>query len=122
MIDEYFKDIKVLEIRQGADELGGYITYYQTIGTIKGILSRSSSMERMIAAQKGLADSYTFMTKPADNKGIEINTNTIVQYGDITARINSSELPGEAESETMKDISQWTASSYILVEDAEVRQ
>lgn len=121
MIEEYFEDIEVLAIKEGSDELGSYTTYYEKLGTVKGLLQRSSSTERMIAAQKGLSDSYTFMTKPKENNGIVINTDTIVKSDMIIARINSSELPGQSESEDMKDISQWTASSYVLVEGAEVR-
>lgn len=121
MIEDFFKDIEVLKIVQGPDDLGGYFTYYQNVGTVKGILSRSSSMERMIAAQKGISDSYTFMTKPKENNGITIDENTILRTDTITARVNSSELPGESTSDDMKDISQWTAASYTLIKDTEVR-
>lgn len=121
MIEDFFKDIEVLKIVEGPDNLGGYFTYYQKIGTVKGILSRSSSTERMIAAQKGISDSYTFMTKPKNNNGIKIDKNTILRTDTITARVNSSELPGESTSDDMKDISQWTAASYILVDGAKVK-
>lgn len=122
MIEDFFKDIEVLKIVQGPDDLGGYFTYYQKVGTVKGILSRSSSTERMIAAQKGISDSYTFMTKPKENNGITIDENTILRTDTITARVNSSELPGESTSDDMKDISQWTAASYTLIKDAEVKE
>lgn len=120
MIEEHFIDVEVLAIREGADDLGSFTTYYERLGTVKGILSRSSSTERMIAAQKGIADSYTFMTKPKNNNGIVIDKDTVLRTAVITARVNSSELPGEQTSEEMSEISQWTASSYTMVNGAEV--
>lgn len=121
MLEEHFTDIEVLSIYEGADDLGSFTTYYERQGIVKGILTRSSSTERMIAAQKGIEDSYIFMTKPKDNNGIVIDKNTVLRTKFITARVNSSELPGEQTSEEMSEISQWTAKSYELVAGAEVK-
>ena len=118
MIEDYFKNITILEITEGPDDLGGHITSYKKLGVVKGILTRSSSVERLIAAQRGISDSYIFQTKPIDNHGIVIDKDTILQCDGITARINSSELKGESESNVMADISQWTAESYVMVEGA----
>lgn len=115
MIEDYFKDLTFKRQVQTADELGGFITTYETLGVARGLLQRSSSQERLIAAQLGITSSYTLMTKPKDNL-FEIKKDMIVTDGTITARINSDELPGQEESEEMSEISQWTAESYEIKE------
>lgn len=112
MISDYFTDITIEKKEGSRDGIGGMITAYVTVGTVKGLLQRASSTERMIAAQRNVVDVYTFMTNPAENT-VEIKTGYIISDGMITAIVTSSELKGNPESETMKDISQWTAEKYI---------
>lgn len=115
MLEDYFKDLTFKRQVQTADDLGGFITTYEIVGTAKGLLQRSSSQERLIAAQLGIISSYTLMTKPKNNL-FNIEKNMIVSDGTITARINSDELPGQAASEEMSEISQWTAETYEIKE------
>jgi hypothetical protein len=112
MIEDYFSDITIEKREGGDDGLGGGAINYVNLGTVKGLLQRASSTERMIAAQRNVVDVYTFMTKPTDN-AVEIKTGYIISDGVTTAVITSSELKGNSESETMQDISQWTAEKYV---------
>ena len=112
MIEDYFSDITIMQREVGDDGLGGGAIVYITLGTVKGLLQRASSTERMIAAQRNVVDVYTFMTKPIENT-VEIQTGYIISDGTITAIVTSSELKGNDNSETMKDVSQWTAEKYI---------
>ena len=115
MLEDYFKDLTFKRQVQTADDLGGFITTYETIGVAKGLLQRSSSQERLIAAQLGIKSLYTLMTKPKDNM-FQIKKDMIVSDGVVTARINSDELPGQEASEEMSEISQWTAETYEIKE------
>lgn len=115
MIEDYFKELTFKRQVQTADDLGGFITTYEIVGVAKGLLQRSSSQERLIAAQLGIKSSYTLMTKPKNNL-FEIKKDMIVSDGSITARINSDELPGQEASEEMSEISQWTAETFDMKE------
>lgn len=114
MITKYFYDIIIKRREQEADDLGGMITTYKTIGTVKGLLERSSSTERLIAAQRGVSDVYVFMVDKT-NTSLEIATGDILSGNNTTAIITSSQLDGQEKSEAMKNIAQWTAESYIEV-------
>lgn len=112
MIQDYFYSITVKRREKTPDGLGGAITTYKTLGTVQGLLERSSSTERLIAAQRGLTDIYTFMTDTSANS-ITVATGDIVIGNGITAILKSSKLQGKSESETMKNIAQWEAENYV---------
>ena len=112
MIQDYFYSITVKRREKTPDGLGGAITTYKTLGTVQGLLERSSSTERLIAAQRGLTDIYTFMTDSTANS-ITVQTGDIVIGNGITAILKSSKLQGQAKSETMNDIAQWEAENYV---------
>lgn len=112
MIQDYFYSITVKRRTQTPDGLGGATTTYTTLGTVQGLLERSSSTERIIAAQRGLTDIYTFMTDTSANI-ITVATGDIVIGNGITAILKSSKLQGQAESKTMSDIAQWEAENYV---------
>lgn len=112
MIQDYFYSITVKRRTKTPDGLGGATTTYTTLGTVQGLLERSSSTERLIAAQRGLDDVYTFMTDSTANS-ITVQTGDIVIGNGITAILKSSKLQGQAKSETMSDIAQWEAESYV---------
>lgn len=110
MISDYFYDIDIIEKEETADDLGGYITRYQKIATIKGILTQSSSSERTIASQLGIQYIYTFATETPLN----IKKDTIVKKDNITAILNSDLMQGEETSEEMSKIYQAQAKSYEI--------
>ena len=90
MIQDYFETITIKRREKTPDGLGGATTTYKTLGTVQGLLERSRSTERLIAAQRGLDDVYTFMTDTSANS-------IIVTTGDIvidrkSTRLNSSHL------------------------------
>ena len=112
MIQDYFYSVTVKRREKTPDGLGGATTTYTTLGTVQGLLERSSSTERLIAAQRGLDDAYTFMTDSTANS-IKVKTGDIVIGNGITAILKSSKLQGQAQSETMRDIAQWEAENYV---------
>jgi hypothetical protein len=112
MIQDYFYSITVKRRTKTPDGLGGATTTYTTLGTVQGLLERSSSTERLIAAQRGLDDVYTFMTDSTANS-TTVQTGDIVIGNGITAILKSSKLQGQAESDLMKDIAQWEAENYV---------
>jgi hypothetical protein len=112
MIQDYFYSITVKRREKTPDGLGGATTTYRTLGTVQGLLERSSSTERLIAAQRGLTDIYTFITDTSANS-ITVATGDIVIGNGITAILKSSKLQGQAKSETMSDIAQWEAEDYV---------
>jgi hypothetical protein len=112
MIQDYFYSVTVKRREKTPDGLGGATTTYRTLGTVQGLLERSSSTERLIAAQRGLTDIYTFMTDSTANS-ITVQTGDIVIGNGITAILKSSKLQGQAKSETMSDIAQWEAEDYV---------
>ena len=112
MIQDYFYSITVKRREKTPDGLGGATTSYTTLGTVQGLLERSSSTERLIAAQRGLDDVYTFMTDSTANS-VTVQTGDIVIGNGITAILKSSKLQGQVKSETMSDISQWEAEDYV---------
>lgn len=111
MIQDYFVDITVKSKVRTPDSLGGVTTTYTTLGTVKGLLQRASYTERMIAAQRGVIDVFAFMTDVSANS-ISITRGNIVTDGTHTTELVSDELPGNQQSETMKNISQWAAETY----------
>ena len=112
MIQDYFYSITVKRREKTPDGLGGATTTYTTLGTVQGLLERSSSTERLIAAQRGLTDIYTFMTDSTANS-ITVQTGDIVIGNGITAILKSSKLQGQAKSGIMSNIAQWEAESYV---------
>jgi head-tail adaptor len=52
MIQDYFYSITVKRREKTPDGLGGATTTYKTLGTVQGLLERSSSTERLIAATR----------------------------------------------------------------------
>ena len=112
MIQDYFYSITVKRREKTPDGLGGATTTYKTLGTVQGLLERSSSTERLIAAQRGLTDIYTFMTDSTANS-ITVQTGDIVIGNGITAILKSSKLQGQAKSGIMSNIAQWEAESYV---------
>lgn len=112
MIQNYFKTINIKRREKTTDGLGGATTTYKTLGTVQGLLERSSSTERLIAAQRGLDDVYTFMTDSTANS-VTVQTGDIVIGNGITAILKSSKLQGQVKSETMSDIAQWEAENYV---------
>ena len=112
MIQDYFYSITVKRREKTPDGLGGATTTYKTLGTVQGLLERSSSTERLIAAQRGLTDIYTFITDTSANS-ITVQTGDIVIGNGITAILKSSKLQGQAKSGIMSNIAQWEAESYV---------
>ena len=112
MIQDYFYSVTVKRRVKTPDGLGGAKTTYTTLGTVQGLLERSSSTERLIAAQRGLDDVYTFMTDSTANS-LMVQTGDIVIGNGITAILKSSKLQGQMKSETMSDIAQWEAEDYV---------
>jgi len=112
MIQDYFYTVTVKRREKTPDGLGGATTTYKTLGTVQGLLERSSSTERLIAAQRGLTDIYTFMTDSTANS-ITVQTGDIVIGNGITAILKSSKLQGQAKSGIMSNIAQWEAESYV---------
>lgn len=112
MIQDYFYTVTVKRREKTPDGLGGATTTYKTLGTVQGLLERSSSTERLIAAQRGLTDIYIFMTDTSANS-ITVQTGDIVIGNGITAILKSSKLQGQAKSGIMSDIAQWEAESYV---------
>lgn len=112
MIQDYFYTVTVKRREKTPDGLGGATTTYKTLGTVQGLLERSSSTERLIAAQRGLTDIYIFMTDTSANS-ITVQTGDIVIGNGITAILKSSKLQGQAKSGIMSNIAQWEAESYV---------
>lgn len=110
MVSDYFYDIDIIEKEESADDLGGFITHYKKVATIKGILTQSSVAERTIASQLGIQYIYTFMTETP----LDIKKDTIVKKGNITAILNSDLMQGEETSEEMSKIYQAQAKSYDI--------
>lgn len=110
MVSDYFYDIDIIEKEESADDLGGFITRYKKVATIKGILTQSSATERTIASQLGIQYIYTFMTETP----LDIKKDTIVKKGNITAILNSDLMQGEETSEEMSKIYQAQAKSYDI--------
>jgi hypothetical protein len=112
MIQDYFYSITVKRREKTPDGLGGATTTYKTLGIVQGLLERSSSTERLIAAQRGLDDIYIFMTDTSANS-ITVATGDIVIGNGITAILKSSKLQGQMKSGIMSDIAQWEAENYV---------
>ena len=116
MVSDYFYDIDIIEKEETADDLGGFMTRYKKVATIKGILTQSSATERTIASQLGIQYIYTFMTETP----LDIKKDTIVKKGNITAILNSDLMQAEETSEEMSKIYQAHAQSYDLPSGAEI--
>ena len=116
MVSDYFYDIDMIEKEETADDLGGFITRYKKVATIKGILTQSNATERTIASQLGIQYIYTFMTETP----LDIKKDTIVKKGNITAILNSDLMQGEETSEEMSKIYQAQAKSYDIPSGVEI--
>ena len=111
VLDGSFKDISIIEKVETQDELGGFMTTYKKINTIKGLLTRASYSERTIASQSTIEEVFTLMTKDK-NANIK-KDNVVIGFGKV-AIITSEELESPIQSETMKDIRQWTCKTYPI--------
>jgi hypothetical protein len=120
MISDYFEDIDIISKIDTSDDLGGFTTVYKKIGTIKGLLQRSSTSERTIAAQLGVSAVYTLMTFKTEPLCSSIIPNVIAKSKTITAIVTSIEMDGNPNTD-MKDIAQWQSESYTLPEGATIQ-
>lgn len=118
MIEKYFYDIELYQRKETPDELGGFTITYTNIGKVKGLLEQSSTSERMVAAQLGIKNIYTFMTKEKiEEQGLILR---VVKNG-LTAIMTSEFVEGQNTSETMKDILQCQAESYVFPSGAIIK-
>lgn len=115
MIQNYFEDIDIISKLETSDNLGGFTTIYKKKGTMKGLLQRSSTSERIIAAQQGVSSVYTFMTSTKEPFCSSIIPDIILKSKNITAIVTSIELDGMSGTD-MSEIAQWQAQSYQIPE------
>lgn len=107
MITDYFTAITVKRPAETDNLVGGVTTTYTSLGTVQGLLERLGPREAYIAQKLGNPDEFVFMTEstiPA--------TGDIVSCGTIKAQLSSSVLIGQAQSDVMSTIRQWSARRY----------
>jgi hypothetical protein len=119
MISDFYEDVDVIVKEQTSDDLGGFKTQYTKIATVAGLLQRSSTSERTIAAQLGVSSVYTFMTTKNAVVTDRIKQDVILRSKSITAIVTSDELDGAKDTD-MADVAQWQAQSYSLPSDVVV--
>jgi hypothetical protein len=110
-LSNYYDDIDIIKKESTSDDLGGFIVQYVKLGTIKGLLQRSSTSERTIAAQLGVSAVYTLMTGKTNALVSEIKPDVIVKSKSITAIVTSNELDGQGD---LSNVAQWQAESYSI--------
>ena len=111
VLDGSFKEIKLINRIETADELGGFFISYKTSQTFNGLIARTGTSESSVASQKPITESYILMTKDND---VIIGPGDVLQGFDKTCIVSSNELRGSSLSPLMRDIRQWECKSYDI--------
>lgn len=111
MIQKYFYSITVKRKSLASDGLGGHVTSYVSLGTVKGILAQTQWSSRFKAEQSTPTNEYVFMTDSSQNS-IDIAVGDIVTGGGHTAILTSLALIGEQMSVMMRNIVQFKGEPY----------